>query len=486
MPNSLSLNEYRDLEAALQAGHGPEVLTAALTLTPLPSSPAAVLRLWLQAVYQHRPRPSVRFAQLSRHCLIALVVFGVVLGVGAAQYALHYDGSEPVDVMRFLACLVLPQIALLLLAGGALITRRLWSKDSLIPKIGLVPSWLMSWIESRIYAEVRIVAPAVSFRRFCRPVEAWYLVSMTQVFGVVFNLAALSTALGIVTFSDLAFAWGSTLPVEANAVHAAASLIGMPFAPLVPPPEAVAASRYSRLERRYTSGSLEQRAVNAAATTVWWPFLAASLVFYGLLPRALLALLSYAMFWLGQRRLPLQSFAINQLLRGIFAQRQALTQHHASQSALDDPTLISPAASAEAGPGALASYEAGAVIVWRDAPWDDALVTETLQKLVGQNPTLILRSEGDFDGYLTAARLPVGGPVYVLVDAFETLQKALIRYLAGLRQQLPTERLIVILPVREQGGRLELPASAEQKAYWHKATQALADPFLGAELGESV
>lgn len=483
MADSLSLNEFRDLEAALQAGHGPEVLANTAIPSPLPT-PVGMLRLWLLAVYRENPRPSVRYVQVSRHCLIALIAGGALLGVGAAKYALYYDGSEPVDVIKFLACLVLPQIVLLVVTLSAAIMRRVWFKSSESAKIGLLPAWIMSWIESRALTGLVKPTKVFNLKRRYRSIEVWYVLSLIQVFGVVFNISVLGTSLGLVTFTDLAFAWGSTLPVEATAVHSAAKVIGMPFTPLVPTAEAVAASRYSRLERRYLSGTLEQRGVDVAATTAWWPFLAGSLVFYGLMPRSLLALLTYGVFLYKQRRLPLQTFAIKQLLRGIYAQGQAHQQLDNLSMAIDDPTMLRPAAFVEPKASVSAGVEAAAVIIWRDAPWSDAFINETLQRLLALEPQLIVRTDGDLDGHLTAARLPAMGTIYVMVDAFETLQKALIRFLIGVRQHVAAERLIIILPLLESGAYLDFPSSADQRAYWHKATQALGDPFLGAEMGE--
>lgn len=484
MKSSLSLGELRDLEVALQAGHGPEAWPQTGDQTRLARSRTQLLRDWLRAVYQHTSRPGLRLERSLSLLAWSLMGGGALLGVSATKYALRYDGSEPVNVITFLAYLVLPQIVWLGLAGMMLVVRRCFVRSLAIETRGVIPRLMLAWIEQRVLSKTTASVGAVDLRPLYQPVVGWHVFTLMQIFGIAFNVAALSTALGLVTFTDLAFAWSTSLRVDAAEVHRAASQLGRPFPALVPTAEVVSATRYYRLDARYAGGGADRRAADIAATTAWWPFLAASLVVYGLLPRIVLVLFCYGGYRLRLRRVPLNAFEIDRLVRGII-DHQHRRSHEVSRLEPDRALHAAiPNDSERLLAKASAATRAGTAIIWRDAPWADTVVQEIVARHSGVAPTLIFRAEEDFDGRQTAANLPTQGTIYVLVDGFATLQKALIRFLVGLRQQVAAQRLIVILPVYESDGRLVLPPNESQRLYWRKAAQALGDPFLGAYVGE--
>ncbi len=135
-------------------------------------------------------------------------------------------------------------------------------------------------------SNVHAARPAA--RRFAK----WQLLYWSQTAAVMFNVAALVTAIMLVTFSDLAFGWSTTLDVDAAAVSRIVQAIAWPWAPFaplaVPSPELVEQSQFFRLERAdVVAGS--PRALGA-----WWPFTLFALVTYGLLPRLLLLALAAA------------------------------------------------------------------------------------------------------------------------------------------------------------------------------------------------
>ena len=102
----------------------------------------------------------------------------------------------------------------------------------------------------------------------------------------------LVTAVALVTFSDLAFGWSTTLDVPAATATRIVQGIAAPwasFAPLaVPSPELVEQSQFFRLERTGVASGA------ARALGAWWPFTVLAVVTYGLLPRLLLLALTAA------------------------------------------------------------------------------------------------------------------------------------------------------------------------------------------------
>ncbi len=90
-------------------------------------------------------------------------------------------------------------------------------------------------------------------------------------------------------FTDLAFGWSSTLVAGNRTLASAVQAVSLPWAAFwpeaVPDVNLIAASRYERIAPTGTDGS----------GAGWWPFLAAVVLTYSLLPRVLLGLLFAAL-----------------------------------------------------------------------------------------------------------------------------------------------------------------------------------------------
>lgn len=113
------------------------------------------------------------------------------------------------------------------------------------------------------------------------------LAAQLQLFWLVFGLSLLAVLATLLLFSDLAFAWSSTL-LEPAAMHQILSGLAWPWRgwwpQAVPSLELVEQTRYLRIA---------PLAAEAEAFGHWWPFILASTLTYNLLPRLLL--------WLGLR-----------------------------------------------------------------------------------------------------------------------------------------------------------------------------------------
>ncbi len=114
----------------------------------------------------------------------------------------------------------------------------------------------------------------------------WQVMFFSQLAGLSFSLAATSTALALVVFTDLAFGWSTTLDVATDQAHRLVEWVSWPWRPwagdAVPSVVLVEESRFFRLD------SGDPVAVTAGRLTGWWPFLLMSLLTYGVLPRCAL------------------------------------------------------------------------------------------------------------------------------------------------------------------------------------------------------
>lgn len=230
-------------------------------------------------------------AHSKERLFFALNIFlAFVLGSLMASAVLTYSGEQPINIFAcLLAFFVLPLI------GSAL------------SLIGFLPSWIpLSGLFKSLSPSRALLG---RFRAFKASVPSFdlkkaFLVYVNQ-FGVFFFAGAICSFLVLLTVSDLAFGWSSTIVKEPERVVKIVQTISAPwegFLPsAVPSEELVQETRFFRLNRAELTG------VQAETFSAWWPFLLVSLIVYGLVPR--LAMLVLASI-LSKRELSRQHLAL--------------------------------------------------------------------------------------------------------------------------------------------------------------------------------
>jgi hypothetical protein len=248
------------------------------------------VRVWWRRVgadAAQAPSLGARVAAARRLGSAALVVLGFLLGSGIAAVAFASDGRSPVNLFTLLGVLVgLPLVLLLftlLLMPGRL------------PGLGAIQGvaagmnlgrWVGSGLDRLLGAE--LFAPQILHSGSGSAFSRWQLVVFSQWLALGFFGGALTVALLRVTFTDLAFGWGTTLRMDPALVHAWTTALSAPWAAFVPAavPDAglVEVSRIYRLEQ---TGMAPERVQQLGA---WWPFVLMTIVVYGALPRLVLML----------------------------------------------------------------------------------------------------------------------------------------------------------------------------------------------------
>ena len=159
---------------------------------------------------------------------------------------------------------------------------------------------------------------------------------------MVWCLLALGMLLGywvLLLFSDLAFGWSSTLVQNASVTATAVEWLAAPWRALwpaaVPTADMVAATHFQRIA---------PSAAKPALAAQWWRFLMASLIFYNLLPRTLLALVFYGCWRWGshsglQVRSPAPSASESVVAKNTIIEGSLAEWHDAPRLSweLDDP-----------------------------------------------------------------------------------------------------------------------------------------------------
>lgn len=263
------------------------------------AAPARQLRGWLELVdLPAWKRNGQRGAQLYRWIGASLALAGLVGGWGVASAVLHYTGDAPINVINALAVLILPQVVLLLFWLLAMVPVRLPLLGGLRASLRLLNPGRMARFAVQRFGNAggrgleMVWEPDNAI--VLAPAARWLFSLWSQLFAFAFNVGALLAMLYLVSFSDLAFGWSTTLNLDAGSFQRFVQGMAVPWQhwipQAVPSASLVEASRYFRLE---TGAIAIEQAVLLGS---WWPFLAASLICYGLLPRLLTLLISWQRF----------------------------------------------------------------------------------------------------------------------------------------------------------------------------------------------
>jgi hypothetical protein len=442
---------------------------------PRGASVARVRAWWRSAAQPTSEGAGARLERLRTIVTIVMAAVGGITGVTVALTAFAYDGSQPVNVVRLLALLVGVQLVLLAFTLLLLPAR--------VPGLRHIQDLLTAlnpgaWAVG-VYAKLARTSPAAAGLfdlHTSRPAAGrfakWQLLYWSQTAAVVFNLAALITAIMLVTFSDLAFGWSTTLDTDATAVSRIVHAIAWPWAPFaplaVPSPDLVEQSQFFRLER---GGSL---AGSPRTLGAWWPFTLFALVTYGLVPRLLLLALAAVRLRAATRALLLEDLRVTALLDRMAspAIETAAEQHD------EAPQLEIGLATAERRP----MTGAARALIWENSLSPDA-ARRYAQRHLGLDVLDVAEAGA---GQLTTDRAALehlatdrSQTLIVFTPAWEPPLLELRDFLAQLRQRIGPAASIVVAPVPD-GPRA---VTEVERATWHRAIAQLADPKLYLETG---
>ncbi|HET9062794.1 MAG TPA: DUF2868 domain-containing protein, partial [Candidatus Binatia bacterium] len=232
----LTLAELIDLEAQLAADidADPSTLVARDTAIGEASGAAqladrrhALLRAWLGAVGATGSGSVGRRVQ-SFYRIVGWLAAGASLfgGAGTAAALLRYDGRDPVNIVNFLAVLVGLQLLLVAISVLAMLPApwrsravRLTGLQEMVRDLGYRRAGLVGTLHERGVLGSKSAAAVgrlVALHGIYASVERWSLTALTQRAAVAFNVGALAVCLYLVTVRALAFAWSTTLEVDAE------------------------------------------------------------------------------------------------------------------------------------------------------------------------------------------------------------------------------------------------------------------------------
>ncbi len=483
------LNDLIDLYAALRADHGTELdqrkrrdRRIGTALKNEKVRPAKQIRAWLDRVAIPSWSRNDRAGTKLYHLLgFILALLGALSGWGMAQAALHYTGDAPINIVGALMVLILPQLILLLFWLLAAFPWRL-------PLVRGLQSTLRFLHPGRL---TRLVV-----QRFPGPAERqlqivwdpenaivlasaarWLFSFWSQLFAFAFNVGVLLAVLYLITFSDLAFAWSTTLTLDTETFHRLVAGLSWPWHGVVPAAvpssELVEASRYFRLE----SGAfgVNPDAQRAAMLGSWWPFLVAAVVCYGLLPRLLTLLISWQRFYAHLRRALPRLPGAPELLARMNSPLVSTAALQPESTALSDGG--GDAYTLELASGAMTRC---ALIAWSGSVPDPEAIARRLPDLgieaAGWQHAGGALSTGQDATTVAAVCKERNEGVAVVAKAWEPPLLDFVDFLRSLRDQCSHHQPIVVL--LWGGGEAVSKTDAE---VWYQTLRQLKDPDLHIE-----
>lgn len=450
-------------------------------LAPLAARPVAQTLAWLDALRRESEERESAAARWVHGASVALVLVGLLVGAAVAGGVFYYDGTRPVNVIHVLAVFVFLQLVTVLLtllaALPARVTHWLPGMHALQQTLwllspgrlaGLMTRWLPQ--PDREQAQ-QLIGHARAHGALYRGVRQWAILTWAQSFAVAFNVAALATAMALVTFSDLAFGWSTTLRVDTETLAGIVQPLAWPWAwawPAARPSvELIEASRYFR--------PVQIDPEVAPLLGQWWPFLVMCMAVYGLLPRVVL--LGVALHQ--RRRAVVAAIRYHPAVRRLLERMNEpiVTTHDAGEAAQAE-SMVTSGHVATDWPRAEGPV---CVIDWAQVPVEGATVDQLLQQRCGAMPEAKLEAGGarsvDEDARVIERAVGVVGEyglIVMLVRAWEPPMAEVTDFLAQLRDALPHGRPIVVAPIGAEG---LAPASANLEQ-WQRRLGTLGDPWL--------
>ena len=434
----------------------------------------AALRKWIEAVRAESPDQGYRghaTQQGISSLIAALWALGLVTGWLLGSAALQYDGSEPVNIISALIILVFSQLFVL-----------------------LVLVFLLAFGMERVREAVSIINPALWLSRFGRRLgptwrelfhdvfdaggsladhgtRRWILVYLAQHFTVAMNLGIIAVLLYLVTVTDLAFGWNTTLSVSHEQVAGVFHWLSSPWQWVLPAAapdaELVESSRYYRLQ-----SSLRQGPLPVARLGTWWLFLLLSIVVYGLIPRLLALLISGVRY----------DRALTHAIRGSDGAAQILARMRSPlvSSAGDRQTADEHGAeSAVPLRRRQAARALSAVIIeWSGAEADRSALQDAgfaVERIYAAGGHQTVAADRALVEQVASHRAEA---VALVVRSWEPPMMDFVDFLEALREHMEADavRIVLLLPISGQGG-----VRAEHLEGWEAALYATDDASLYVE-----
>lgn len=299
--HKITLKSYLDLAQLLKRHQGTHEENRSFGLKYQWDS-LPLLQLWKEKNL-HRITDPLNSTNYLHYLTVFTYLFGflfLLLGLLTGFTLLSYSGKEPVNVIYLLLVMVGLPLLSILLTLLSMYTGNLGARFF----NHFSPLYYLEKMINFFYFSKKVDLSEVSFSS---SMTKWIFLDRLQRFSFLFAVGLLLSLLLTVVSKDIAFAWSSTLEIDAMTFQQTLGYLATPwqaiFPSAVPTLELVEVSHYYRLGEKLDSNMIQ----NADKLGAWWMFLAMAMVFYAILLRIALWVWIHLAF---KRTLEQEFFAI--------------------------------------------------------------------------------------------------------------------------------------------------------------------------------
>lgn len=265
---------------------------------------------WLELHHDKLKKPllSETFSAYLYGVSLVLVIVGFVVGLFSGMALLSYNGHAPVNVIYFMSMVIV--LPLLTMTLTLLSMFKAHHTQSVL--IHLSPSF---WMEKIVALLPHKVQKNVEELKINPLLANWIVIKRSQLIALFFSIGLLVSLLVVVATKDIAFAWSTTLHIDAEAFHGFLNMLAFPWRSWVPSAvpslELIEQSQYFRLGDNLS----EEMVHNASKLGEWWKFLALATLFYAIVLRFCMYLLSLMGLHIAVKKAVLSLGGVSTLLR---------------------------------------------------------------------------------------------------------------------------------------------------------------------------
>jgi hypothetical protein len=307
----MNLKSYLDLYELLKNDVSSREERRAFGLSyGLGKSPLDQVITWTSRYYKKLKSPllSETFSSYMYGVTMTLVIIAFFLGVFSGITLLSYNGHEPVNVVYFMAMVIVLPLFTMLLTVLSMI--RSQSAQSILVHIS--PAY---WLEKMLGLLPNAMQKSIETFKINPLLSNWIVIKRSQLLAIFFSLGLLLSLLAVVATKDIAFAWSTTLQITPEVLHRYLNLLAFPWREFIPTAvpslELIEQSQYFRL-----GDSLSDEMIhNASKLGEWWRFLVFATLFYAMFLRFVLYLVSLLGYHLALQKSLMGLEGVNTLLR---------------------------------------------------------------------------------------------------------------------------------------------------------------------------
>ncbi len=302
------LNLYKLLQSKLSTQE--ENRAFGLEYAKVKDDPVTQLIAWTrkQTPRLKQPLLSETFSTYLYGMTLTLVLISFLLGFFSGVGLLSYSGHEPVNVIYFMSMVILLPLVTMTLTLFSMFKAN--TSQSFLVHIS--PAF---WMEKILRFLPGKVQSSLQELKINPLLANWFIIKRSQLLALMFSLGLLVALLGMVITKDIAFAWSTTLQVSPKEFHSLLHTLAFAwrdfFPWAVPSVDLIEQSQYFRLGEKLDREMIQ----NASKLGEWWKFLAFATLFYAIVLRLGMWLLSTLGFKKALKRSFLGLEGVSTLLR---------------------------------------------------------------------------------------------------------------------------------------------------------------------------